>query len=645
MIEERRIQFVEASAQAFVDALMSMPVPMPAVLVGDGPLSAEIAVLTASAEVVLDMQPSLSASVLAGNPGVLVLTELDGHLLGDQLLACLDLSGIQIIAPMTARHFSQMPLFIVSVPKAGTHLIYDLAQALGYVPGVEMPEFPKPQTWYCVEYSNSHTVARDFFVDTVRRSPFGNRHHPITNTPVLFAYRHPLDVLVSEAHYYHRDGKTVFSGYFDGDDLDRRLRRLINDEWLLGSLRERVGKFIPWLRFPNVIPASFEELVGEAGGGSAVVQRRLIWSIMLKLQIDGCVEEISEKIFNRNSATFREGKIGAWRAFLPPELVDEISCQCRDVLDALGYGTEAGGSIFPAQAARYAARSLRYSSEDFAQMPLLVEHDFMGCNLVRYARLFYAVPLSAGAVALNQLSEVQLEQLPAAASLSELKAVLLIGREAHDRQSARLSSTGKTLAVCGTTFDCNTNKNAPEIIEEYRGFNLVYWRGRYYALRQSLGFVDLLRDTQDLGSKFAVGEIFVAHELDELKNDIDGTSTSVRVATTVLQAREIIASLQTRMSELELRLDNLCREKDTVRSECIRHFEELDRDVFGLVLRFDDLKCETDTAFDHLCQNLNMECDSFAAQNTGLCRDLDELKRNPVVRLGNFLTRLLGNTK
>ena len=587
MSEGQKLQFVKPTAQAFVDALLDLPAPVSVVLVGEGPLATEIAAKATASGVALDTHPHLPKAAALGQTRFLVLTEQDGDRLGEQLLDCLDLTDIRVIAPVTARHFSRMPLFVVSIPKAGTHLVYELAQALGYAPGVELPDFPKPQTWYCVEYSNSHTVARDFFVDTVRRAPFGNRHHPVARSPVLFAYRHPFDILVSEAHYYHRDGKTAFAGYFDGLDFDARVRRLMDDEWLLGSLRQRVGGFLPWLDLPNVIPASFEELVGDAGGGSVTAQHRLIWSIMLKLQVDGCVAEVAAKVFNKDSATFHEGKIGAWRSQLSPVLVEELAENCGPILTAFGYSANTEADPLPAMAAQHAARSLRYASEDFDRMPMTVIPNFMGCNLVRYAKRFYAVPRSAGAVAIDRLSAERLARLPVAETLSELKAILLIGRKAHDRQLARITDAGNVLDTGSETLAYWKETDSPCLFDEYKGYNLVAWRGRYFALRQSLGPVDLSQDLSVMMAHYALGDVLASHDVDDLISQIDGISSAMRLA-----------------SELSAQLGELRKEQ-------------------GLA-----------------SERLELEGVEQAKREADLNHRIDALEGNAIVRLGQFVTGL-----
>lgn len=519
----QRLKFVIPKAQAFVETLTAQADShsQPVLLVGDDDLAKEVGALAALAGLELIARPDLPDTASLADYRVLVFTEQDGERLGQLLLACLDLSDVCVIAAVTERHFSRMPLFVVSIPKAGTHLVYELAQALGYAPGVELPDFPRPQTWYCVEYSNSHTVAKDFFVDTVRRAPFGNRHHPAVRSPVLFAYRHPLDILVSEAHYYHRDGKTAFSGYFAGLDFKERVERLMDDQWLLGSLRQRVGGFLPWLAMPNVIPASFEELVGEAGGGSQAAQNRLIWSILLKLQVDGSAAELASKVFNKDSATFREGRIGAWRTQLTQTQVTQLEASCGDVIAAFGYSTQAEAPMLPGRAPQFATRPLRFPEADFEGMPLTVVPGFMGCNLVRYAKRFYAIPCSAGPVVLDALSDVQRDVLPAAESLDELKALLLIGRGALIRQRGKIAAAGEALLNGGGVQVCWQDSQSPTLICGYKGYNFMLWQERYLALRQAIGPIELPQNVANLMAAHAFGDVLFAEDLDELHARVD----------------------------------------------------------------------------------------------------------------------------
>lgn len=508
------------------------------------------------------LQPWSDVQSLAHMPGskAVVFGETDGEKLGGRLVSCAALDDVIVVAPITDWYFAQKPLFLVSVPKAGTHLLYELARALGYDEGVECPEFPLGKTWYCLEYSNSHTVARDFFVDTVRRAPFGNRQHSFMRSPTLFMYRHPLDILVSEAHYYHGEGKTVFAGWLNQCNFDERIERLIHDNWLMGSLRERIGGFLPWLEFPNVIPLSFEQLVGADGGASAADQRDLIWSIQLKLQAPGDADAIAAGIFNPHSATFRAGQVGAYRNQITAKTVTSWANANADILAALGYPSD-GSFALPADRAERLTRPIRYSRVEAERIPVTIEADFLGCNLVRYGDRIYAVPRAAGAIALDGLPAAVLADLPSARSIGEIKSLLLVGREtladrieALEKLAARLRGEGDAAAV-----HCYWRESVePAVLENYNGFNVVAYRGRFYGLRQSLGAVDFSDDPSELVRRFSVDDVVVCASISALHAEIDGLATAVRARKETRgwheQALALVGALEARLAAQEDRL-------------------------------------------------------------------------------------------
>ena len=349
----------------------------------------------------------------------LLLTETDPAGLSQQLLRLTDLRHGIVVAPRTRHARDARPLFLISIPKAGTHLLYALARAFGYDAGIILPEWPRPRHWYCVEYSNSHTRATDFFVDTVRRSPFGNRHHAFAVSPALFIYRNPLDILVSEANYYHRDGNAIFGGYLASRSFEERLLTLIDDPWLFGTIRDRMAGFVPWLEFPNVIPVSFEELVGARGGGDDAVQCRLIWSLQLKLHVPGAPDAFASQVFDPESATFSAGLIGshrenfgerAWKRFL------ELP---QDFMHAFGYATQGanGPGRFPLRTEEFILRPLATADETFRDTPILIEAGCHGRNIVRYRGRFYG----ARDENLAKLSDDGLARLPSALEIAPLK--------------------------------------------------------------------------------------------------------------------------------------------------------------------------------------------------------------------------------
>jgi hypothetical protein len=377
--------------------------------------------------------------VKAMAPGdILLANEFDPEKLSSILIEYLDAANATILAPVSAHYYLNRALFIISIPKGGTHLLFKLVESLGYKAGVVHDGNPNPGAWYCVEYSNTHTVARDFFVDTVRREPFGNRHHPFPRTPSLFIYRSPLDIVVSEANYYQRDGATVFSAYLRRLDFAQRLLRLIDDPYLLGSIRDRINNFVAWLEFENVIPVSFEELIGSKGGGDDAVRNRLIWSLQLKLHIPGNPDKLGAGIYNEDSPTFHEGLIGSWRNKITPEGLARFFSLNQDFMELTGYAKPTpppgeatpisdGVNLIPARAEEFRRRPLRTSGETFQDVPVNVEWSFLGHNLVRFDGRYYALPRGAGPVDLVKLrSRNKLGRVLSAPDLQRLKALIVM---------------------------------------------------------------------------------------------------------------------------------------------------------------------------------------------------------------------------
>ncbi len=376
-------------------------------------------------------------------PMVLFLLETDPELLSHQLMQLVDAPPMRVVAPITAHHSSRRALHLISIPKSGTHLLYELARAFGYHQGVNYAHEPRPGHWYCVEYSNSHTVARDFFVDTVRRAPFGNRHHPFMRTPALFIYRNPLDIWLSEANYYHLPGKTTFAAYLGRHDFAERLRILLGPDWLLGSLRERIGGFLPWLGFPNVAAVSFEELVGSQGGGDDTLQRHAIWSLQLKLHVGGRTADFAAKLFNRDSATFNEGRIGSYAERIPAHLLGRFFAEAQDILQELGYARTPGRlraaanavlrRLAPELLARREIQTISLHAATrrreplvcdgnaFTETQIVVVTDFLGYNIIRLRGRFLGIPQSLGAVDLSGNLESLPEEIIVAGSTTRVK--------------------------------------------------------------------------------------------------------------------------------------------------------------------------------------------------------------------------------
>jgi len=124
-------------------------------------------------------------------------------------------------------------------------------------------------------------------------------------------------------------------------------------------------------------------------------------------------------------------------------------------------------------------------------------------NLVEAGGRYFAVAKGLGSVHLFD------ERLGDRA----LPPVLLVGEslEAVRREAETMSPSATT---------------TPLLTESYRGFNLVAYDGRVYALRQSLGPLTVTDGEAELRRRFGPKDVLVADSPDLVKEQIDATATS-----------------------------------------------------------------------------------------------------------------------
>src|SRR5258708_11781173 len=108
---------------------------------------------------------------------------------------------ISIVAPIPEHYFRRRACYVITVPKSGTHMLFELLSAFNLTNGEWVQGPLSVQHYHYVSAMNSHTQAADFFASLANR-PSGGADHPLFVTPTLFLYRNPLDVVVSEAFYY-----------------------------------------------------------------------------------------------------------------------------------------------------------------------------------------------------------------------------------------------------------------------------------------------------------------------------------------------------------------------------------------------------------------------------------------------------------
>lgn len=324
------------------------------------------------------------------------------------LLDKVDLTSGLVVATRTRRFWQDNPLFFISIPKAGTHALRKLLQVFGYQAGGSCDGEMHGGHFYFIYNDHAHSSANLFFNIMTDMLISSGNYHPFMTNKCLFVYRDPRDICVSLMNYskkMHFPRAMYYYGLSDEDSL----LKIIDDPWLFGNMRDYIKHYIPWMDFPNVVPVSFEEMVGAKGGGGDAEQQALIWSLQLKLHIPGRPAIFAGQLFDPASPTFHKGRIGAWREAFTPKVRERFAALPQDFMSRLGYPVDfADAGVLPAHRLDFRRRPLMNVAPSVDMTPLLVRQGFFGHNIVRYRRRFFAIPMDTGPLDLGALSDAEL---------------------------------------------------------------------------------------------------------------------------------------------------------------------------------------------------------------------------------------------
>jgi Sulfotransferase domain len=145
--------------------------------------------------------------------------------------------------------------------------------------------------------------------------------------PIIFLYRDLRDVLLSMVDFLAGTESTRL-GSFPEHHVYAAIMRSV------GTVQERLTIALTdpsfpgmaayvrsqWMiRHPGVCRVSFEDLVGDSGGGSAAGQRAAVARIAAFLGVEADPNTVAQNIFNPHAYTFHKGQIGRWRQHFTPE--------------------------------------------------------------------------------------------------------------------------------------------------------------------------------------------------------------------------------------------------------------------------------------------------------------------------------------
>jgi hypothetical protein len=253
-------------------------------------------------------------------------------------------------------YLERPPVLLNSIPKSGTHM---MLKALEVIPDlVDRGSFLASRPSLTYREVPNHVMGNkvhrilpgELVAGHIHHSPLIARNLEINNCIVVFIYRDPRDVVISESHYlatmnrWHRLHKAFSSLPDDHSRYDLAINGFeTNTNGLeYKNILERYQAFLPWLNQPGVIPVRYEDCLSDK---IEMIIKTIFThyqerSTACMFNIDKLLDEACSGIRNKNTATFREGASGKWRSVLSAEQKDRINTLMSKELAEMGYDLE-----------------------------------------------------------------------------------------------------------------------------------------------------------------------------------------------------------------------------------------------------------------------------------------------------------------
>jgi hypothetical protein len=247
--------------------------------------------------------------------------------------------------PRRIRNPHAPPVFLVSIPKSGTHL---LERALCLHPML----YRRLERTLSRKTIEGRFGGLDALAGRLRPGQVAIAHlryregdpdilarHGIKT---LFMVRNPRDLLVSLVHYnLDREDIRVHDLYANLPDQKARIRLAIEGDPAnrIPSIGERLGVYRGWLDSAALV-VRFEDLIGASGGGTEDRQLETLLGIYRHIGVpaDGrLVRGIRSKVFSSASPTFRTGSIGQSKDAFDEELEALYREQVGEIARGYGY--------------------------------------------------------------------------------------------------------------------------------------------------------------------------------------------------------------------------------------------------------------------------------------------------------------------
>ena len=237
-----------------------------------------------------------------------------------------------------------VPLFVDSIPKAGTHL---LSKALDALPGIvhcgmhlerrTIAGFVDPGVPFPLEGREDIDADRDFtwiqrFLASISPGTYLTTHfayheriHEVLDRlgfKIMVLIRDPRDIVLSWSDFMTTAEQHLLFPYFSQKDASYRIM-----SGIVGECGEKTGTrrqpgiselihwHMAWIKAAGAQLVRFEDLVGEQGSGSRSRQLAALRSISTFLDMrhrEDTLAAVADSLYG-DTTTFNKGKIGRWR--------------------------------------------------------------------------------------------------------------------------------------------------------------------------------------------------------------------------------------------------------------------------------------------------------------------------------------------
>lgn len=162
-----------------------------------------------------------------------------------------------------------------------------------------------------------------------------------TKHKIIFMARDPRDIVISDMFYILKRNDHPYKPLLlEMANEKERLKALIQGTKEIRSIDKQMYRFIDWINDKNFY-VKYEDLVGTAGGGNDVKQRKVISSLFndyLDIKIDAeMLEYLASNARSSKTQTFRSGTINNWKTHFDDDLKDIFKEVAGDILIKMGY--------------------------------------------------------------------------------------------------------------------------------------------------------------------------------------------------------------------------------------------------------------------------------------------------------------------